>query len=217
MSTSEHLPLSAELPETANWATPLHASEGLTPGLPAPAELARMANELFNALPEALQQPVASAAAAVLPPNSAFSGNPYAAVPSPTAPRFQVRLRDCWPVRPMPSLDPSLPRRIEALRRTCARPLQPRRFQRFRAGDQRAELLPRRGRHLHFCKMRGHSLLSPMQSLRRRILLHNRLAAPCPPTRDLRRFLRRCLPIFSPRRLLSLCNLRRQQFLALWA
>jgi len=86
MSTSEQLPLSTGIPETANWATPLHASEGLTPGLPAPAELGRIANELFNALPETLQQPVASAAAAVLPPNSAFSGNPYAAVPSPTAP-----------------------------------------------------------------------------------------------------------------------------------
>jgi cysteine desulfurase/selenocysteine lyase len=45
-----------------------------------------MANEIFNALPEPLQAPAATAAAAVLPPNSAFSGNPYAAVPSPTAP-----------------------------------------------------------------------------------------------------------------------------------
>ena len=86
MSTSEQLPLSTGIPETANWATPLHASEGLTPGLPTPAELGRIANELFNALPGSLQQPVASAAAVVLPPNSAFSGNPYAAVPSPTAP-----------------------------------------------------------------------------------------------------------------------------------
>jgi cysteine desulfurase/selenocysteine lyase len=55
-------------------------------GILAPAELARMANEFFNALPQPLQQPAASAAAAVLPPNSAFNGNPYAAVPSPTAP-----------------------------------------------------------------------------------------------------------------------------------
>jgi len=86
MSTSEQLPVSTELPETANWATALHASEGVGPGLPAPAELARIANELFHALPETLQPPVANAAAAVLPANSAFTGNPYAAVPSPTAP-----------------------------------------------------------------------------------------------------------------------------------
>ena len=58
----------------------------MAPGILTPAQLARMANEIFNALPEALQAPTATAAAAVLPPNSAFSGNPYAAVPSPTAP-----------------------------------------------------------------------------------------------------------------------------------
>jgi cysteine desulfurase/selenocysteine lyase len=45
-----------------------------------------MANELFNALPQPLQQPVVAGAAALSPPNSAFTGNPYAAVPSPTAP-----------------------------------------------------------------------------------------------------------------------------------
>jgi cysteine desulfurase/selenocysteine lyase len=45
-----------------------------------------MANEFFNALPEGLQPQVASVASAVMPPNSAVSGNPYAAVPSPTAP-----------------------------------------------------------------------------------------------------------------------------------
>jgi cysteine desulfurase/selenocysteine lyase len=55
-------------------------------GILAPAELARMANQFFNALPQPLQQPAAAAATAVLPPNSAFNGNPYAAVPSPTAP-----------------------------------------------------------------------------------------------------------------------------------
>jgi len=58
----------------------------ITPGVISPAVLSRMANEIFNALPEALQPPVTSAAAAVLPPNSTFSGNPFAAVPSPTPP-----------------------------------------------------------------------------------------------------------------------------------
>jgi cysteine desulfurase/selenocysteine lyase len=92
MSTSEQLPVSTALPETANWATALHASEGLGLGIPAPAELARIANELFHALPETLQPPVAGAAAAVLPPNSAFTGNPYAAVPAPTAPPLPGQL-----------------------------------------------------------------------------------------------------------------------------
>jgi len=45
-----------------------------------------MANLMFNALPEPLQWPAVKAAATVLPANSALSGNPYAAVPSPTAP-----------------------------------------------------------------------------------------------------------------------------------
>jgi cysteine desulfurase/selenocysteine lyase len=45
-----------------------------------------MANEMFHALPETLQPHVATVAAAALPPNSALGGNPYAAVPSPTAP-----------------------------------------------------------------------------------------------------------------------------------
>lgn len=45
-----------------------------------------MANAIFNALPDEAQPPAATAATAVLPPNSAQTGNPYAAVPSPTAP-----------------------------------------------------------------------------------------------------------------------------------
>ncbi len=86
MSTSDHSRVPAAVPETGNWAAGLHAVEGVPPGIPAPAELSRMANEIFNALPQPLQRPVASAAAAVLPPNSAVTGNPHAAVPSPTAP-----------------------------------------------------------------------------------------------------------------------------------
>ena len=45
-----------------------------------------MANEMFNALPDEVQQPAIAAAGIVLPANSAFSGNPYAAVPGPTVP-----------------------------------------------------------------------------------------------------------------------------------
>ena len=55
-------------------------------GLLSPAELSRMANEMFNALPDELQQPATVAARVVLPANSAFSGNPFAALPGPTAP-----------------------------------------------------------------------------------------------------------------------------------
>ena len=64
----------------------LNASDGAVPGVLSPAELARIANELFNALPSELQLPAAAAARVALPPNSAFTGNPYAAVPSPTVP-----------------------------------------------------------------------------------------------------------------------------------
>jgi len=86
MSTSERLPISTVIPDSTDWVAGLHGSEAIAPAPISPAQLARMANEIFNALPEPLQAPAATAAAAVLPPNSAFSGNPYAAVPSPTAP-----------------------------------------------------------------------------------------------------------------------------------
>jgi cysteine desulfurase/selenocysteine lyase len=88
MSTSEQSPISTVAPDTSDWATGLHGSEAIAPGVLSPAQLARLANEMFNALPEALQQPAATTAAVVLPSNSAVSGNPYAAVPSPTAPAF---------------------------------------------------------------------------------------------------------------------------------
>jgi cysteine desulfurase/selenocysteine lyase len=62
--------------------------------------LAGIANEIFNALPESLQPPVAIVAASVLPPNSAFSGNPYAAVPSPTAPAVPGQLASLVDAQP---------------------------------------------------------------------------------------------------------------------
>ena len=89
MSTSDRsLPSASEL---GNWATGsqgLHGGEGFAPGLPSPADLARLANALFNALPDETQPPVATAAQTVLPPNSAQTGNPYAAVPGPSVPAF---------------------------------------------------------------------------------------------------------------------------------
>jgi cysteine desulfurase/selenocysteine lyase len=86
MSTSDRPLASTPLHETGGWAAALPVSEGAPAGILSPTELARIANELFAALPNELQQPVVTAANAVLPPNSAFTGNPYAAVPSPTAP-----------------------------------------------------------------------------------------------------------------------------------
>ncbi len=85
MSTSDpSLPLTT--PEAGNWDAGFGGSNVLTSGLPSPAELSRLANAIFNALPEESQSPVVTAANAVLPPNSAQSGNPYAALPGPTAP-----------------------------------------------------------------------------------------------------------------------------------
>jgi cysteine desulfurase/selenocysteine lyase len=69
-------------------------SDGVPPGILSPTELARIANELFSALPDELQQPAITAAKAVLPPNSAFTGNPFAAVPSPTVPAVPGVLAD---------------------------------------------------------------------------------------------------------------------------
>jgi cysteine desulfurase/selenocysteine lyase len=86
MSTTDRTLIPGAAPEIGNWGAGLHAIEGVPGGIPAPAELARLANDIFNALPQGLQAPVATAAVSVLPPNSAFTGNPYAAVPSPNAP-----------------------------------------------------------------------------------------------------------------------------------
>ena len=86
MSTSEQFPVSAIAPDVTNWAVGLHGSDAVAPGILSPAQLARMANDIFNELPEEQQHLAATAARIVLPPNSAFTGNPYAAVPSPTAP-----------------------------------------------------------------------------------------------------------------------------------
>jgi len=85
MNTSDpSLPLTT--PEAGNWAAGFGGSSAFAPGIPSPAELSRLANAIFNTLPEESQPPVVTAANAVLPSNSAQSGNPYAAVPSPTAP-----------------------------------------------------------------------------------------------------------------------------------
>jgi len=82
MSTSEQFLVSTASPTTAG----LRGSDQIAPGVLSPAQLARMANEIFNELPEEQQHLAVTAARAVLPPNSAFSGNPFAAVPNPTAP-----------------------------------------------------------------------------------------------------------------------------------
>ena len=86
MSTSDQTPASAGVAEIGGWATGLPGSAEAASGVLSPAELVRMANELFHALPDEVQQPAATAARAALPPNSAFTGNPYAAIPSPTTP-----------------------------------------------------------------------------------------------------------------------------------
>jgi len=86
MSTSDRTVPSTGFPETGSWAAASPGSEVVPTGVLSPTELARMANELFTALPDELQQPALAAARAVLPPNSAFTGNPFAAVPGPTVP-----------------------------------------------------------------------------------------------------------------------------------
>jgi len=59
-----------------------------------------MANAIFNALPEETPPPAATAEAAVLPSNSAVSGNPYAPPPSPTAPALLGQLASLADARP---------------------------------------------------------------------------------------------------------------------
>jgi hypothetical protein len=86
MSTSEAASSLPGTPDASGLAAGLHSSEAAPTGVISPSQIARLANEFFNALPDELQQPLAVAARLALPPNSAFTGNPYAAVPAPTAP-----------------------------------------------------------------------------------------------------------------------------------
>ena len=84
MSTSEQPPIVGSNP--ASSVNALNPGDSVAAGVLSPSEVARIANELFNALPGELQLPAVAAARVVVPPNSAFTGNPYAAVPSPTVP-----------------------------------------------------------------------------------------------------------------------------------
>jgi len=105
-------------PVGASKSAGLPASGGIAPGVLSPAELARMANEMFNALPDSAQQPAVTAARAVLPHNSAFSGNPYAAVPSPTAPAVPGLLAGVADLQPgtlLPTPDRSVPPDVRSI------------------------------------------------------------------------------------------------------
>jgi len=100
MSTSDRTVASTSVPDIGSRGAGAPGSEGVPPGILSPVELARMANELFSALPEELHQPAIAAARSVLPPNSAFTGNPFAAVPSPTAPAVPGILANLTEVQP---------------------------------------------------------------------------------------------------------------------
>jgi len=95
MSTSERLPATG-----ADFPLDTSLSASLQTGLLSPSELARMANRMFQALPDEMQQPALAAARVVLPPNSALSGNPYAAVPGPTAPAVPGLLAEVVEAQP---------------------------------------------------------------------------------------------------------------------
>ena len=87
MSTSDASRASAAIPGSGGLAKG-QGTEGLTAGVLDPIELARMANEFFTALPEALQPPLSVAPAAPVTPGSPVNVNPYAVVPGPTVPAF---------------------------------------------------------------------------------------------------------------------------------
>jgi len=111
MSTSEALSSAPATPNKGGLTAGLHAGEAAPTGILSPAQIASMANELFNALPDELQQPAVAAARVVLPRNSALSGNPYAAVPDPTAPTvpgLAAALTDSVPGAFVSTLDRSI-------------------------------------------------------------------------------------------------------------
>ena len=58
MSTSNPTPTPEGPTETTRWASDLGPGAALPAGVPSPAELTRLANEIFNALPQDAQLPV---------------------------------------------------------------------------------------------------------------------------------------------------------------
>ena len=102
MNTTEQSLGTPVIREANGAAAELPGSVGIAPGVLSPAELARMANAMFHALPDEAQQPAITAARAVLPANSAFSGNPYAAAPGPTAPAVPGMLAGFAELQPGP-------------------------------------------------------------------------------------------------------------------
>ena len=99
MSTSEGLPTR---PDTFHGATELNPGLGASPslGVLSPIELTRMANVMFQALPDEIQQPAVTGARSALPSNSAFTGNPHAAVPGPTVPPIPGLLSEINEAKP---------------------------------------------------------------------------------------------------------------------
>jgi cysteine desulfurase / selenocysteine lyase len=104
MSTSDESRASSTVPETGNWAGALPGGGAVPPGVLDPVELARMANEFFTALPEALQPPVSVAPAAPVPVGSPVAVNPHAAVPNPTVPAVPGLLPSFAATQPIPVL-----------------------------------------------------------------------------------------------------------------
>jgi cysteine desulfurase / selenocysteine lyase len=196
MSTSEPALVRVPIPR---WTARLGiaGSAGIAPGILSPAELARMANEMFNALPDEAQQPAITAAGVVLPANSAFSGNPYAAVPSPTAPAFLgflPGLRSCSLNGFVATPDRSVPPDVRSSASAPAAPV-----------SSRAGLALRRRsrpiRPLDSSPMRVRSLFRLPLSLRLKTLPLLRSAALCPAKRASRPFHPRCSRMFRNRQL----------------
>src|ERR1700733_14389401 len=88
MSTSESARLTATPTTTGTWETALKGMEGVPPGLPDPAVLARMANEFFTALGPVGEMPgsVADAAPQIVAAPLVPASTPIPAAPAPAIP-----------------------------------------------------------------------------------------------------------------------------------
>jgi hypothetical protein len=216
MSTSEQLPLSTGIPETgAGQLRDCSEREGHAPGHSLSSRVGAHGQRDVQRVAGDASAACRQRGGAVLPPNSAFSGNPYAAVPSPTAPAVPglvARLAIAQPGRLSPRRTEAW-RRMSAQRGSCcagatALPA---------VGLQRLGIAPRRTSLCISCRMRGHSLLNPLPSRRPSTLLHRPLEMRRPATKALRRFLLRCFTDVQPssQQLRSLPHLQFPALLAL--
>jgi len=158
MSTSEQSLVTPVIPEANSAGAGL---PGSAPGILSPAELARMANAMFNALPDESQQP-AIAAARVCCRRTPLQRKSVCRVPGPTVPAVPGILAGFAELQPgafVATPDHSVP---PDARSSASVPSSPVSSQAGRGSAPLPHPIPQLTRPLHSSPMRALSMLCPL-------------------------------------------------------